>query len=189
MVHIQNATLAGGVAVGAAASMPMEPYGAMLVGCVAGAISVVGYKIITPKMSQALKIHDTCGVHNLHGMPGVLAAVVAACLAAVSKYWDTEDRAAIFPETFSEDELAGGKGRSAAEQGGYQFLAAIITFGFAIISGTFTGFILKLPIWDEPREDNLFEDADNWDIPEETTEHAQNGPTEKYKSVNSESPM
>ncbi|RUS86032.1 hypothetical protein EGW08_006186, partial [Elysia chlorotica] len=95
MVHIQNATLAGGVAVGAAAAMPLEPYGAMLTGSVAGAISVLGYKFLTPKMSQVLNIHDTCGVHNLHGMPGVLAAIVAAVAAAVSKHWDTEDRAAI----------------------------------------------------------------------------------------------
>ena len=50
-VHIQNATLAGGVAVGAAAAMPMEPFGAMLVGCVAGAISVLGYKFLTVRNS------------------------------------------------------------------------------------------------------------------------------------------
>lgn len=189
MVHIQNATLAGGVAVGASAAMPMEPFGAMAVGCVAGAISVLGYKVLTPKLSQSLKIHDTCGVHNLHGMPGVLAAIVAACLAALSKDWDTEDRAAIFPETFPASELDAGRGRSAAEQGGYQFLAAVITFGFAIISGTFTGFILKLPIWEEPREENLFEDADNWELPEPTNGHTERATAEKFKAVTPESPM
>ena len=33
-------------------------------------------------MSKYLKIHDTCGVHNLHGMPGVFAGIVGAIAAA-----------------------------------------------------------------------------------------------------------
>lgn len=32
-------------------------------------------------MSKYAKIHDTCGVHNLHGMPGVFAGIVAALVA------------------------------------------------------------------------------------------------------------
>ena len=46
-MHIQNATLAGGVAVGTTANMPLEPWGAIFLGCVAGIVSVVGFKYIT----------------------------------------------------------------------------------------------------------------------------------------------
>ena len=46
-VHIQNATLAGGVAVGTLANMMIQPWGALLIGFLAAAISVVGYKYVT----------------------------------------------------------------------------------------------------------------------------------------------
>ena len=46
-VHIQNATLAGGVAVGTLANMMIQPWGALLIGILAGAISVVGYTYIS----------------------------------------------------------------------------------------------------------------------------------------------
>uniref|UniRef100_A0A8C0IVE0 Ammonium transporter Rh type A n=1 Tax=Chelonoidis abingdonii TaxID=106734 RepID=A0A8C0IVE0_CHEAB len=47
MVHIQNATLAGGVAVGSCADMNIYPFGAMLIGSIAGVISVIGFKFLT----------------------------------------------------------------------------------------------------------------------------------------------
>lgn len=46
-VHIQNATLAGGVAVGTCADMNIGPYGAMLIGLLAGAISTLGFKYLS----------------------------------------------------------------------------------------------------------------------------------------------
>ena len=46
MEHVQNATLAGGVAMGTAASMPVQPWGAVLIGAVAGVLSVLGYSFI-----------------------------------------------------------------------------------------------------------------------------------------------
>ncbi|XP_031784212.1 ammonium transporter Rh type A isoform X3 [Nasonia vitripennis] len=47
MVHVQNSTLAGGVAIGTAAGMMCEPFGALAIGSAAGAISVLGYKYLT----------------------------------------------------------------------------------------------------------------------------------------------
>ena len=46
-VHVQNATLAGGVAVGTSADMMINPWGALLIGSVAGALSSIGYRYIT----------------------------------------------------------------------------------------------------------------------------------------------
>lgn len=33
-------------------------------------------------MEKTLKIQDTCGIHNLHGMPGVIGGIVGAITAA-----------------------------------------------------------------------------------------------------------
>lgn len=57
-VHIQNATLAGGVAVGTCADMNIGPYGAMLIGLVAGTISTLGFKYlsVSSKSEQAWKV-------------------------------------------------------------------------------------------------------------------------------------
>ena len=45
--HIQNATLAGGVAIGACADMVIEPWGAVLIGCISGIVSVLGYSYLS----------------------------------------------------------------------------------------------------------------------------------------------
>ncbi len=47
MVHIQNSTLAGGVAIGTTANVVLHPFGALLVGSGAAIISVIGYRYIT----------------------------------------------------------------------------------------------------------------------------------------------
>lgn len=50
MVHIQNATLAGGVAVGTAANLMLRPFGAVIVGMGAGILSVCGYEKLTVRI-------------------------------------------------------------------------------------------------------------------------------------------
>ena len=48
----QNATLAGGVAIGAVADMLVQPYAALIIGSVAGGLSVFGYHYITVRSLQ-----------------------------------------------------------------------------------------------------------------------------------------
>jgi len=84
MVAIQNATLAGGVAVGTSADMMIQPWGAVLIGIAAAFLSTCGFKWLTPCLSDKLKLHDTCGVNNLHGMPGILAGIAGAIATAAA---------------------------------------------------------------------------------------------------------
>ncbi|XP_018333516.1 ammonium transporter Rh type B isoform X1 [Agrilus planipennis] len=148
MVHVQNSTLAGGVAIGASVNMMIQPYGAIFLGMLAGALSVIGYNYITPWIDRNLHIHDTCGVHNLHGMPGVLAALVSAILAAIateSQYhtglYDIFPARAPTIPSFNQDVYRHiqGDGRTAMQQAGYQILALIMTVVVAIVTGFLTG--------------------------------------------------
>ncbi len=77
MGDIANAALAGGVAVGATCNV-LHAGGAFGVGLLAGTLCVTGYIVIQPKLQALMKTVDTCGVHNLHGMPGLLGGLIAA---------------------------------------------------------------------------------------------------------------
>ncbi len=74
-----NAALAGGISIGATCNQA-SPLAAFAIGAAAGAICVVGYTWVQPKLQKALKLIDTCGVHNLHGMPGLFGGLVALAL-------------------------------------------------------------------------------------------------------------
>jgi ammonium transporter Rh len=71
---VANAALAGGVAIGATCNIVPAPF-AFGIGLVAGAVCVIGYVVIQPKLQRVMGIVDTCGVHNLHGMPGLLGGL------------------------------------------------------------------------------------------------------------------
>jgi ammonium transporter Rh len=156
MVDVQNATLAGGVAVGAVANMNIKPYGALLIGLIAGTLSVVGYTIIQPWLEKKISLYDTCGVNNLHGMPGVMSGIASAIVAAMATQDSyMADLLNIFTERGN---------RSAANQGAVQIAFLFITLGIAIAGGLVTGVIMKLQYFDPPH--HFFQDMDSWQVPE-----------------------
>merc|ERR1719319_996819 len=78
MVHIQNATLAGGVAVGSSSDLVVGPWGSILIGLVAGTLSTAGYVYLQPCLERKIGLLDTWGVPNLHGLPGLLGGIGGA---------------------------------------------------------------------------------------------------------------
>jgi len=143
-VDIQNATLAGGVSIGVLANLNIHPGGALLVGCAAGLLSTFGYGKVQPFLLEKLGLHDTCGIHNLHGMPSVLGAVLS-----------------IFAPYFVEKGLAGPPGKA-----GNQFLAIVVCLAVSILTGLLTGFVMKL-LKDDA---DGFNDQEFWEVAEEEGE-------------------
>ncbi|TSK45828.1 Ammonium transporter Rh type C 1 [Bagarius yarrelli] len=163
MVHIQNSTLAGGVAVGTAAEFMLMPYGSLIVGFCCGIISTLGYIYISPFLEKKLLIQDTCGVHNLHALPGVIGGIVGAITAAAASepVYGKEG----LTNTF--DFEGSFKNRSPAVQGGFQAAAMIVAMCFGIGGGILVGLILRLPIWGSVADDKCFEDEIYWEVPGE----------------------
>jgi len=59
MIIVVNATLAGGVAMGASANLINYPFCAMIVGFVAGSVAALGFAVLNPCLKNKLMLHDT----------------------------------------------------------------------------------------------------------------------------------
>jgi len=184
MVSIQNATLAGGVAVGSSSDLVIEPWGALFVGTIAGFVSVFGYVYIQPYLAKKIGLDDTCGVHNLHGIPGIIGAVggaISAATAGESAYGVSI--ATVFPRRApsnpADDSIEAGDGLSASQQAQIQVAALFITLAFAIVGGTLVGMVVKHPwflppapkkpsifSYGESSDDRVwFKDEMYWEVP------------------------
>eukprot|EP00298_Acanthocystis_sp_HF-20_P009312 c18235_g1_i1.p1 GENE.c18235_g1_i1~~c18235_g1_i1.p1 ORF type:complete len:478 (+),score=169.97 c18235_g1_i1:58-1491(+) len=177
MVDIQNASLAGGVAVGSCADMMIRPWGAITVGFFAGAWSTYGFNRIQLIMQEKFALYDTCGVHNLHGMPGIIGGVAAAIAASVAtrdSYGDSIGL--IFPRRAPSDPIvaaalgiAPGVDRSSSEQAMAQFAALCTSIVLGLFSGAITGVIIRQPFFGSPT--TLFDDSIYWHVEPETEVH------------------
>ena len=156
MIHIQNSTLAGGVAVGTVATSDIGFHGAMIIGTVAGMISVLGFHFLLPRL-QRTRVHDTCGVNNLHGIPGLMAGITGILVVFFG------NRSGYLNHLTSIC-LSGGNQRTNNIQSAYQAAALGLTLGMAIVGGLITGAILRLPIFLQKYEN--FDDEPNWHLPD-----------------------
>ncbi|XP_051788808.1 rh50-like protein [Erpetoichthys calabaricus] len=179
MSDIQNVTLAGGVTVGATVDMMVTPACAFALGVVGCCACMLGYKYLTPFMATKLKIQDQCGIHNLHGLTGListLAAIIAILMANEDTYGLS------FYETFryraptAEDpklkelqsvfpDIQPGEGRSASQQAIYQVAALGLALATSVLGGLLTGAILKLPFLSQPTDDYCFDDRVYFEVP------------------------
>ena len=170
MVDVQNATLAGGVGIGALASMKTDPVGALLVGAIAGAVSVFGFNFITPLLEK-LGIHDCCGVHNLHGLPAWVSVFASAIAAGVSDLPDYGGEAGLTGNFPARPDRGSGK------QAGIQVATGLMTFGLSFFPGILCGLFIGSPLFTQ--QSNNFEDGEHWMVEDE---HAKPDPLEVHMS-------
>ena len=145
MEIVLNSTLAGGVAIGTCSDLSNNPAISMLIGFLAGVLSAYGFAVIGPALKEKIKLHDTCGVHNLHGMPGVFSAICGAILMATNPYPDVI-----------------GEGRTAGNQAVIQILVLLITLGISISGGLISGFIVSKVVTG-PTAEEMFDDEPHFE--------------------------
>ncbi len=76
IADIANAALAGGVAIGSTCALASHTMAA-IIGILAGGLSTFGFAVIQSRQQSWMKIIDTCGVTNLHGLPGLMGGIAA----------------------------------------------------------------------------------------------------------------
>lgn len=168
MVHVQNATLAGGVAVGAVADAVLYPWGAVLIGLGSGLVSVLGYRFLSPFMERYLWIQDTCGVHNLHGLPGVYSAVVSLFVAATASLFNYGSVTSL-SEVYSKRFDSGmNEVRTPGVQAGFQMALLGSTLVISIGGGLIAGLIARtLGNVCKVHKDEFFDDKPFWELPDD----------------------
>ena len=79
-----NATLGGGVGIGTSSDVIMAPFACLLIGFCGGALSAWSFKKLGPFLQAKIGLQDTCGVHSLHGLPGLYGGTVSIISIALS---------------------------------------------------------------------------------------------------------
>ncbi|KAM4613794.1 ammonium transporter Rh type B-like [Polymixia lowei] len=179
MADIQNVTLAGGVTVGASVDMMISPAAAYALGIMGCTACYFGYRYLTPYLARHLRIQDQCGIHNLHGLTGLISCTAGICailLASEETYGPSLYQ--IFahrappegdPKLLELQQLIPGLkpglGRTAQEQALYQLAAIFSTIAAAGVGGVLTGFVMKLPFLASPSDEYCFDDELFFDMP------------------------
>jgi len=178
MVDIQNATLAGGVAIGTSADLLVQPFAAIIIGAFAGIVSVAGYVYLTPFLEK-LGLQDTAGVLNLHGVPGIIGGLSGAIASSVASEDDygPKQLVSIWAARAPENETLAlalgvdpGDGRSASIQAGFQVAALLVTIGIAFVSGGLTGSLVFFGgrgVWGNPEGKVAFQEDEFWEVPDD----------------------
>ncbi|KAM6365038.1 ammonium transporter Rh type B isoform 2-T2 [Pluvialis apricaria] len=91
-----------------------------------------------PVLRSRLKTQDMCGVHNVHGLPGILGALLGTLLTALATADAYGGRLElVFP-------LVAEGSQTAADQAFYQLCALPVTLLLATLGGCLTGAVLKM---------------------------------------------
>nr|XP_048299133.1 blood group Rh(D) polypeptide-like isoform X1 [Myodes glareolus] len=143
MVHIHNAVLAGGVAVGAPSFLITSPWIAMVLGLTAGLISIGGAKCLPVCLNHMLQIQKPGGIHYTFGLPGLLGAVTYILLTHMNNY-----------------SISQITNQMIIDFGALSFALAV-----GMVSGLLTGWLLNVKIWRAPHASKYFDDQAFWEFP------------------------
>jgi ammonium transporter Rh len=151
MVDVQNATLAGGVAMGSCADLAIGAGASLGIGAVGGLVSVLGYVYVQPFLEKFIGLRDTCGVNNLHCMPSFIGAFASLIAIAITNRGN---------DPLATPALRGGNA-GVGVQAAYMGTTVLIACGGAV----FTGLLARLSLFEPLNAESLFSDALWWETP------------------------
>ena len=141
MENILNATISGGVVMGAPCSFIYRPGVALFIGCTTGIISTLCFYYLTPKLLNCIGLYDTCGIHNLHGIPGLIGGIWSSIIVA---FYSTGFNTKIAAQ-YSNGNFLVPIDRTFHQQGGLQIAGTFcsLAIAFGIIGGLVTSCFYK----------------------------------------------
>ena len=174
MEDILNATFAGGVIIGGSNNIILYPYASLIIGFLGGIISTICFHTIG-KCVKNIGIYDTCGILNIHGIPGILGGVITCIVVATVKkndgYW----------ANYYYADLRALLNWSASKLAGMQICALLITMGISIVAGIICGFLLKSPLF--TKAEKLYTDEEYFYDAEEMLPKEAENPINSEKST------
>ncbi|KAM6925378.1 LOW QUALITY PROTEIN: rh50-like protein [Xenentodon cancila] len=167
------------MAEGASVDMMISPVAAYILGMMGCIACILGYRYLSPFLAQRCKIQDQCGIHNLHGLTGLISCTAGICaiLMADEKVYGpslyeifthrapVEGDPKLLKLQILIPGLKPGLGRTAPEQALFQFAAMFLTTGLSALGGIIAGYVLKLPYLASPSDDCCFDDEVFFEVP------------------------
>ena len=111
--HMVNATIVGGIIIGAGADMLLDSFSAYIVGNLFGMLAVVGFTYFS-RLFFKMGLNDVAGVAHTFAFPGIIGGLLSAIYRA--RYFD---------------------------RGGIQVAGTFISFGIALVGGLIVGVMLR----------------------------------------------
>lgn len=159
MEDILNATLAGGVIIGAASGLLENVGGALAIGFIGGIVSTFCFMKLNAGLKNCMGLYDTCGVHNLHGIPGVLGGILSAIV--IASYQSAPLSQAGMDNLNFYSQISDE--RTLTDQAGIQIAGTFISVGIGILFGLVAGLVLGCIYKFENQE--FFEDVMYFNVP------------------------
>lgn len=160
MEDILNASLAGGVIIGAPCGVLNNVGGALAIGFIGGMVSTFCFMKLSGVLKNSMGLYDTCGVHNLHGIPGLLGGILSAIVIAAYQSVDL-DQTGMDNLNFYD---AIRDGRTYSAQAGIQIAGTFISMGIAIVFGIITSLFLRC--FYQFENEHFFEDSIYFALPQ-----------------------
>lgn len=104
-------------------------------------------------------MHDTCGIHNLHGIPGLIGGWTSAMV--IASFQTSPGLDSNYEQYISFRPLE----RSYSAQAGIQIAGGFISLGIGVGFGVITGLLLYC--FYDFRNEEFFEDGEYFEVPAE----------------------